>query len=85
MNAVFCCYVPWTGDGTGSNKLCILFLESRGDVGRFETAESRIGTALFGSHDTQHTASTFSYIIHVSFVRNPPEGGHCRPTTDVRK
>jgi len=40
--------------------LCFLhvFLESRGDVGRLETAESRIGTALFVSRDTQHTVAT---------------------------
>jgi hypothetical protein len=40
--------------------LCFLhvFLESGGDVGRLETAESRIGTALFVSRDTQHTVAT---------------------------
>jgi len=71
--------------GDGAIYLCILFFESRGDVGRLVTVESRIGTALFGSHDTQHTAYTFSYIMHVSFVRNPPESGHCRPTSDVSR
>jgi hypothetical protein len=69
----------------GAIYLCLLFFESRGDVGRLETAESRIGTALFGSRDAQHTASTISYIMHVRFVRNPPEVGHCRPTSDISK
>jgi hypothetical protein len=82
-----CFVVTFHGQVTedGVMYLCILFIESLADVERSETAESRTGTELFGSHDTQHTASTFSYIMHVSFVRNPPEGGHCRPTSDVRK
>jgi len=71
----------------GAIYLCLLFLESRMDVGRLEISESRIGTELFGSQDIQHTVSTFSYeyIMHVSFVRNPPEGGHGSLTSEVSK
>jgi hypothetical protein len=69
----------------GAIYLYLLFFFFLGDVGRLETAVSWFGTALFGSHDTQHSASTFSYIMHVSFVRNPPKGGHCRPTSDVSR
>lgn len=65
--------------------LGIIFLESRVDVGLLRWLKAGLEQRSLGLVDTQHTASTSSYIMHVRFAGNPPGGGHCRLISGVSR